>query len=565
MSDNKVTVEIGAEDKFSDVVNKFNDAIKGAGDKSQSAMEKAKGASQAFALGLAGLGAAAIAFGVSAFNAYGEAELAQKQLEHAVIDVSHATKEQLAQTEALSDALEKKGVLDGDNIKVGLAQLSTFGLSNKAVQALGGSLADLAVNQFGVNASGEQLSQSANMIAKALNGQFGVLEKSGIRFTDLQKHIIATGTEMEKTKAINEGFAQNLKLTNEVAMQTGEGIKAHIGVQLQNLQEAVGKVISEAILPMGVAFSKWIETLGPADVVIAGVIKRLEEIKPYFPIIAGAIIGGLIPAIYAMGVAMVTSIGATVIALGPFVLIGASIASVLYLLKMAWDTNFLGMRDTLVEVFNSISEFWAKWSPVFLVAFKLIWDGLKAFFKLWKDALTGDWSALWTDIQVIAKTLGALLGKVFEGVFTNIKNTITGTLDSIKAFFQDWWNTITGWVNDIITKLGIVQKFASDAFSALKSAATGKASSGGGKAFGGMVEGPAGLDNIMTPLSAGEVVLNAAQQQNVASSIGSGKGATEININLSGNSFYGDDPRFIQKIGDQIVSMLLPHIPIQSF
>ena len=211
---------------------------------------------KAVAVGMVAAGAAAVAFGVSAVKAYNEAEVAQKQLEHAVIDVSHATKEQLAQTSKLADELERKGVLDGDNIKMGLAQLSTFGLSNKAVQGLGGSLADLAVNQFGVNASGEQLSQTANMIAKALNGQFGVLEKSGIRFTEAQKSIIQFGTEEQKVKAINEGFAQNLKFTNEVAKNTAAGGMARLKVAVGNMQEKFGELLSKSIGPFIVKMSE---------------------------------------------------------------------------------------------------------------------------------------------------------------------------------------------------------------------------------------------------------------------------------------------------------------------
>lgn len=88
------------------------------------------------------------AFALSTIKDFSEAEAASAQLKHAVIDVTHASEAQLQATNDLADALERKGVLDGDNIKVGLAQLSTFGLSNDAVQKLGGSLADLAVNQF---------------------------------------------------------------------------------------------------------------------------------------------------------------------------------------------------------------------------------------------------------------------------------------------------------------------------------------------------------------------------------------------------------------------------------
>jgi len=243
VADAQLKAVITAEDKASKVIA----GVSGSLDKVQSKLQSMQPAFKAMAaVGTVALGAiGAVAF--KAVKDYQEVEVANKMLEHAVIDVTHATREQLKATSDLADALERKGVLDGDNIKVGLAQLSTFGLSNDAVRKLGGSLADLAVNQFGVSASGEQLADSANMIAKALNGQFGILEKSGIRFTDAQKHMIEFGTEMEKVTALNQGFQQNLKFTNDVALTTFAGRLAHAKVQLQNVSENIGKALLPAL------------------------------------------------------------------------------------------------------------------------------------------------------------------------------------------------------------------------------------------------------------------------------------------------------------------------------
>lgn len=241
-SNPQIKAVITAEDRASATLNKFGNNVNGVSSKISKGLKVA-------AVGIAAGAAAAVAFGYKSVNAYSEAQKASKQLEHAVLQVTKASRKQLQQTNDLADALERKGVLDGDNIKMGLAQLSTFGLSNKAVQKLGGSLADLAVNQFGVSASGEQLSDTANMIAKALNGQFGILEKSGIRFNAAQKEAIKFGTEMEKVKAINEGFAQNLKYTNDVALTTYEGKLASLKVSFENIQESIGQVIVNGLTP----------------------------------------------------------------------------------------------------------------------------------------------------------------------------------------------------------------------------------------------------------------------------------------------------------------------------
>jgi len=404
--------------------------------------DKAIDASKKMTLGILAIGAGAVAFGVTAVAAYNEAQVAQKQLEHAVLNVSKATKEQLIETENLANALEKKGVLDGDNIKTGLAQLSTFGLSNKAVQGLGGSLADLAVNQFGVNASGEQMSQTANMIAKALNGQFGVLEKSGIRFNETQRAIIEFGTEQEKVAAINEGFAQNLKYTNAIATETAEGAIAKLNVQMGNAQEAIGKVISEAITPVILAFSKWIDKMGGADKIIGDIIEFIKDNTFAFKMLGVIILAIIVPAFVAWGIAAVSAAVGTFLALSPIILVIIAIAAILAIFSIAWNSNFMGIRDIVEKV--------TKWfTEVALPAIKGFFDGIANFIK----GVLVLWKKVWTEIQ-----------KFFDGVMKAIGTIWNATWSGIKNFVIDIWNGIVGFiknkVNEIINMInGMIRGF----------------------------------------------------------------------------------------------------------
>ncbi len=205
-------------------------------------------------VGMAALGAGVMKVADMAFDFLGqsikqfaEAERASRMLEHAVISVTGATREQLNATSKLAEAISAKGVLDDDVIKQGLAQLSTFRLSNGAVQGLAQSMADLTVNQFGVSATGEQAADAANMMAKALRGEFGMLQKSGIVFTDAQKSMILYGTETQKVAAINAGFAENLKYTNDIAAGTAEGGFARYMVAIGNMQESIGGALAPAV------------------------------------------------------------------------------------------------------------------------------------------------------------------------------------------------------------------------------------------------------------------------------------------------------------------------------
>jgi len=351
----------------------------------------------AFHLASAGISKAVNFLSTSA-KAYQEVQTANAQLEHAVLRVSKATKQQLEQTIALSDELERKGVLDGDNIKMGLAQLSTFGLSNKAVQGLGKSLSDLAVNQFGVNASGEQLSQTANMIAKALNMQFGVLEKSGIRFTDAQKHMIQYGTEMQKVQAINEGFAQNLKFTNDVALTTTEGKLAKLKVSYENVKESIGKLVVEGLTPLMAKASMVLSTIDWEHVIG----KTVASLKDFW--------------------ARVTAVASKI----------SEMAQTIYaFLKPSLDTLF-NTIDTKLR--PALERLWTQISPVLIPVLKFLAVVLGA-------ALV---SAIWVAVNVINVLVQAL--SHITSVISNVSWWISNFVSHVRNSF--------GYIPGILRAIG---------------------------------------------------------------------------------------------------------------
>lgn len=422
---------ITAKDEASNTIESFG----------KKASQTALGVGAAFtALAVAG-----VAAGVMSYNAFAEAEKQQKMLEHAVVNVTHATREQLQQTMDLATALEKKGVLDADNIKQGLAQLSTFGLSNKAVQALGGSLADLAVNQFGVAATGEQLSDSANMIAKALNGQFGILEKSGIRFTDAQKAMIEFGTEEQKVAAINEGFQQNLKYTNDIARTTSEGALAALNVSFGNLQETVGGVIAKALVPL-------VDKIKP---IIDGIIAWAEknpELTEKIVLATGALIAfaGAI-GVAALAVSAIAAIGGgwvVLIVAGVLALAGA----IIWLVEkfVGWQNVWNG----LVSVYNTyikpaLMDLWSTIQTQLLPVLQEFWDknknwiipALQALAIVIGVVILGSILAFIGILKVVVQAI-SWLGQGFTWVVEQIKNGIAFIVEKATYLKNHFWEVI---------------------------------------------------------------------------------------------------------------------------
>lgn len=502
-------------------------------------------------------GGAITAFMGSTIEGASDAEKANKMLEHAVLAVSKATQEQFEATSKLADELERKGVLDGDNIKQGLAQLSTFGLTNDAVRGLGGALADLAVNQFGVNASGEQLADTANMIAKALNGQFGVLEKSGIRFTEAQKKAIEFGTEMEKVKAINEGFAQNLKYTNDTALQTFEGGMAKTKVQLDNVREAIGTALMPVIQNLVGQLTPVIERIQNW---IAENPKLFEQIVKFTAIagVAMTVIGGI-------GLLLPTLITGFTLLFSPVGLVVGAIGALIAVLFKLYTEGKL-TAEWLKGVFDMIDE-----KTGLITTLRTAWETITSTFmeKVW-PAIMKLWEAL-KPFEPFLRTLATIIGAVLVGAFTilvkliqtavvvafnilsGVINTLTGIVNTVKAVFDAFVNTLSNifsWIGKVVDKI-------EQMISALKRAkdatfgAVGNALSSVGNALGfaegGIVSRPTYA--LIGEGNEPEAVMPLSQLRQFA-----GAGGGGITVNINGGYYLSED--VARDLGEKIVDLL---------
>jgi hypothetical protein len=145
------------------------------------------------------------------------------------------------------------------------------------------TLADFTVNQKGLNASSDDYIDSANTLAKALNGQFGVLEKSGIRFTEAQQKMIEFGTETQKVAALQEGLAQNLRETTDTVAGL-DLAQAKMKRTMEDIQENIGKALAPA-------FASLLEKVSPVIEKFAAWAENNPELLAKIILVAGAIAG----------------------------------------------------------------------------------------------------------------------------------------------------------------------------------------------------------------------------------------------------------------------------------
>lgn len=409
--------------------------------------------------GLAAIGAAAY----KSIKDFGEADKAMQQLTHTTINVAKGTMENVKALSALADAEQRRGVLDGDAIRAGQAQLMTFGLSTDMVLKLTQSMSDLAVNQFGVNAGQEQLSQTANIMAKALNGQFGILEKSGIRFTEAQKKMIEFGNETEKATALQEGLAQNLKFTNEVALKTFEGQMAKLNTQIGDVSEGIGAALMPAVVALMEKVTPVVEKLVDWAAENPKLITQIVAITAgIFALLAvvgtiGLVIPALTAGFAALGTAATFLGGAFTIMLGPVGLIilalGALVAAGVLVYKN-WDT----IVSYATSAWGSITATINGAMESIKNTFTAVWEGIKAAFQLYVDFTIGLWATLldflvpgWDTALVAIWTKAVEIWEMIKAYFTSVFASVSAGFTSFLDTLLGYWTTIWTAVKDVFS------------------------------------------------------------------------------------------------------------------
>lgn len=151
---------------------------------------------------------------------------------------------------------------------------------------------------------------------------------------------------------------------------------------------------------------------------------------------------------------------------------------------------------------------------------------------------------------------------------------MTSVWGGIKATISAGINWIIDKVNGVIDSINSVSGSVGMTLSKVPRVAFQTGGIVPGHAFqtGGILPGgrnPASHDKIMTALDPGELILNRSQQGNLAEQIiasdSRGGGSTPIVISVTGNSFFGSDQDFAEKVGDAIFSKFNTHTALPGF
>lgn len=274
-------------------------------------------------------------------GAYHLQEKAETRLASIAKTVTKATEEQIQALKNQASALQKVGVVGDDVVMAGQSQLLSFALTTEETMKLTKSLGNLLVANKGVNATQEDAITSANALGKAVSsGLLGPLQLSGIVLTEQQKALFEVANQTDRVAILTQVLADNYGTLNEDMRNTAVGGMTSLKFAMTDLQESIGKIISEALAPL-------IEKMIP---VINSIIEWVEA----NPQLTGTIIGVTV-ALTAL-IAVVSTISILLLALNP--------VSLTIIAVMA------GIGLAIIGITAILSKFGLTWSDV--------WDGIKA-------------------------------------------------------------------------------------------------------------------------------------------------------------------------------------------
>jgi len=404
----------------------------------KNAFDKAKTGSFALLGGLTAAATGAAFFGAKSVEAYNASVEAGTKLRTNMMNVKGATLEQVAALSNLSSEMQNYGVLEDDVIKAGMSQLATFNLQASTISSLTPKIGDMVTQLKGHNATAEDMVAINNLVGKVMTGNVGALSRYGVTLDENQKKVLQNGNEAERAAMLNKVLAQNYGEVNKALRNTPQGQLTALKNTWGDFMEVVGQFVSEIVGPVIQGFNDWMQAMGGPEGMMDALKQKFEELRPYFPIIAGAIMGGLVPAL----VAMAASAIAAVAPLLPFIAIGAALG---FAIKKLAD-HFGGLNG----IMNRIRPLLNALGSIFR---EIIWPAIQQVWGAIQKELLPSLKRLWDQIKPILlptlKVLGVILGVVLLGAIMTFLVALRAAIKVISLVIG-WFSNLIQWIKNVV-------------------------------------------------------------------------------------------------------------------
>lgn len=173
----------------------------------------------------------------------------------------NATNEEVQSIKDLAAAQQKIGII-GDEIQLaGAQQLTTYAKQTSTLKTLLPAMNNLIAQNAGYEASVGNATSAADMLGRALNGQYTSLKRMGVTFTAAQEQILKYGNEQQKAAALADAINSKVGNMNELLAQTPTGQLKQLENEFGDLQEEIGATFEPLIRSIVPIIRAVLETL----------------------------------------------------------------------------------------------------------------------------------------------------------------------------------------------------------------------------------------------------------------------------------------------------------------
>lgn len=282
--------------------------------------------------------------------------------------------EQIENIKAYASELQNLGVVGDEVTLAGAQQLATYNLTEKSLKTLMPVMQDIIVQQKGLKGTGQDAVGAANMLAKGLQGQTGMLLKAGISLTEQQEKLIKVGTQEQKVAALVEAVTMNVGEQNKAFAATPEG-------KIVQVQNRIGDVYENVGFRLRKSRYEWFSFLGDnldgAEKFVMAGLDTLEMLKD------GAM--GAAKGIYKAFTDMPEDVQTTIKLIAGFLAITTFPVTAAVGVILDIIGAFNGQKSVTEDAFNALMKY---------LDYDYNFEGLKKDVKeLWKAFDEGGWVA----------------------------------------------------------------------------------------------------------------------------------------------------------------------------
>lgn len=257
---------------------------------------------------------------------------------------------------------------------------------------------------------------------------------------------------MTMTQSEYEKLAATMYESQGAADETARTMQDNLSMAVEQLGgafETLGIRIGDVLTPIIRSFVEWltgvVEKIGQLDPTILKIVTAIAALSAALgPLL---LIGAKVLTLIASAKTAMATLGIATGALtGPLGIVIAAVAA----FAAAWTTNFGGIRDATGEIIGAIGDMLKTW----FTSLKTLWDenflGIRTLLTLFFESIEAIFSGGLTIIQGLVKVFTGMMTLDWNTMCEGLKDLVDGVIKLIKSMFKAFNKWTGGLLGDIV-------------------------------------------------------------------------------------------------------------------